>query len=138
LPERFSSESFSPQVTDFAGFSMRLPKNVRPKRFRVLAASRFIVGNEFLHVLTWATAMTYTIRDICNRFGVHEQTVLAWIHSGDLKALNCGRSLAKKKPRWRITQEALDAFEALRTPTPPAPKSRRRKHDSDVIEFYKK
>jgi excisionase family DNA binding protein len=81
---------------------------------------------------------TYTIRDICNRFGVHEQTVLAWIHSGELKAVNVGRAPGKKKPRWRITQEALDAFEALRAATPPAPKTRRRKKPTDVVEFYTK
>jgi excisionase family DNA binding protein len=61
---------------------------------------------------------TYTVRDICNRFGVHEHTVLAWIHSGELKAVNVGREPGKKKPRWRITQKSLDAFEAARTPTP--------------------
>jgi excisionase family DNA binding protein len=83
--------------------------------------------------------MTYTIRDICNRFGVHEQTVLAWIHSGELKAVNVGVSPAKKKPRWRITEEALKAFEELRATTPPAPRvqRRRKKQASDVIEFIK-
>jgi len=82
--------------------------------------------------------MTYTVRDIQNRYNVTEQTVLGWIHSGELKAVNVGRSLAKKKPRWRITQEALDAFEVLRTPTPSAPRTRRRrKQDNSVVEFYK-
>ena len=57
--------------------------------------------------------MTYTVREICNRYAVHEQTVLAWIHSGELKAVNVGVAPGKKKPRWRISQSALDAFEAL-------------------------
>lgn len=81
--------------------------------------------------------MTYTVRDLCNRFSVHEQTVLAWIHSGELKAVNVGVAPGKKKPRWRITQEALAAFEALRTPTPPAPRSRRRRKANDVLDFIK-
>lgn len=80
---------------------------------------------------------TYTIRDICNRFGVHEQTVLAWVHSGELKAVNVGRAPGKKKPRWRITQEALDAFEASRAATPqPQPTRRRRKQQDDVVRTY--
>jgi len=41
-------------------------------------------------------ATTYTIRDICNNYGIHEQTVLQWIHSGELKAVNVGRAPGKK------------------------------------------
>lgn len=82
--------------------------------------------------------MTYSIKDICTRFNVNEHTVLAWIHSGELKAVNVGVSLARKKPRWRITDEALKAFEELRAAaTPVAPARRRRKSSSDVIEFIK-
>lgn len=82
--------------------------------------------------------MTFTIRDLCNRFLVHEQTILAWIHSGELKAINVGRAIDKKKPRWRITEEALAAFELLRTPTQPAPRTRRRrKKSSDTRQFIK-
>lgn len=72
--------------------------------------------------------MTYTIKDICNRFSVNEHTVLAWIHSGELKAVNVGVAPGKKKPRWRITQPALDSFMALRAATPaPSPPRNRRK-----------
>jgi excisionase family DNA binding protein len=80
---------------------------------------------------------TLSVRDVCERYGVGEHTVLGWIASGELNAVNVGRRLGAKKPRWRITQEALDAFEALRTPTPPAPRTRRRKRPTDVIQFYK-
>jgi excisionase family DNA binding protein len=80
---------------------------------------------------------TLSVREICERYGVGEHTVLGWIRSGELRAVNVGRRLGTKKPRWRITQEALDAFEALRTPRPPAPRTRRRKRPADVIEFYK-
>jgi excisionase family DNA binding protein len=80
---------------------------------------------------------TLSVRDLTERYGVSEHTVLGWIASGELRAINVGRRLATKKPRWRITQEALEAFEALRTPTPPPPRTRRRKRPADVIEFYK-
>ncbi len=81
--------------------------------------------------------MTYSVRDICDRYGVGEHTVLGWIRSGDLRAINVGRSVKAKKPRWRITEEALAAFELRRTPDPPQPKTRKkRRKSSSVIERY--
>jgi excisionase family DNA binding protein len=77
-------------------------------------------------------ATTYTVKQICDRFGVHEQTALTWIHNGELKAVNVGREPGKLKPRWRITEEALQEFEAKRTSTTtPAPvkRSRARKYN---------
>jgi excisionase family DNA binding protein len=81
--------------------------------------------------------MTYTVKQICERFGVRPHTVLAWIGAGELAAMNVGRKLAGKKPRWRVTAEALAAFEAARTAAPPAPRATRRRPVSDVIQFYK-
>jgi excisionase family DNA binding protein len=81
---------------------------------------------------------THSVRDLCERYGVSEHTVLAWLRSGELRCLNVGRRPGAKKPRWRITQEALEAFEALRTPTPPPPKGKRRKkRATGVIKFYR-
>ena len=79
--------------------------------------------------------MTYGVKDLCKRYGVGEHTVLAWIHTGELKAVDVSRNRGPK-PRWRVTQEALDAFEALRTPCPPPPRTRRRKRQPETIEFY--
>jgi len=81
---------------------------------------------------------TYTVRDLCERYGVNEHTVLGWIAQGELRAINVGRSPDRKKPRWRITAEALATFEQLRTPTPQMPQQRRRNQTGgDVVEFYK-
>ena len=80
--------------------------------------------------------MTYSVRDLVQRYHVTEHTVLAWIRSGELNAVNVGVAPGKKKPRWRITQEALDGFELARTHSPPPPRTRRKKHDTSVIEFY--
>ena len=77
-----------------------------------------------------------TVRELCDRYGVGEHTVLGWIKSGELRAINCGRRPGSKKPRWRITAEALEAFELLRTHSPPPPRTRRRKQQADVIAFY--
>ena len=79
---------------------------------------------------------TLSVRDLCERYGVTETTALTWIRTGELRAINVGRRSGAKKPRWRVTEEALAAFEALRTPTPPVPRGRRRKPPDDVIEFY--
>jgi hypothetical protein len=81
--------------------------------------------------------VTFSVRDVTERYGVSEHTVLGWIKTGELKAMNVGRRLGAKKPRWRITQAALAAFELSRTPTPSLPRSRRRKRPAEVIEFYK-
>jgi excisionase family DNA binding protein len=80
---------------------------------------------------------TLTVNDVCERYDVAEHTVLAWIRSGELRAVNVGRKPGAKKPRWRITQEALDAFELLRTPTPILPRTKRRKRSLGIVEFYK-
>jgi excisionase family DNA binding protein len=80
--------------------------------------------------------MTYGIKDLCKRYRVGEHTVLGWIRNGELRAVNVGRRPGAKKPRWRITQEALYAFELARTPTPPLPRAGRRKPPKDTIRFY--
>jgi excisionase family DNA binding protein len=80
---------------------------------------------------------TYSVRDVRERHGVSEGTVLSWIRAGELRAVNVGRRPGAKKPRWRITPEALEAFEQLRTPTPRRASSRRRSADATVIEFYR-
>jgi excisionase family DNA binding protein len=77
----------------------------------------------------------YTVEDLTHRFGVTVHTVLQWIHNGELKALNVGRTPTGKKPRWRISEEALAEFEAKRTPTPAVPRAKRRK-PQDVVQFY--
>jgi excisionase family DNA binding protein len=78
----------------------------------------------------------YTVEDLTNRYGVTVHTVLTWIRSGELKAVNVGRTPGARKPRWRVSEEALAEFEAKRTQMPPVPRSKRRKRPTDVIEFY--
>lgn len=80
---------------------------------------------------------TLSVRDLCKRYSVSEHTVLGWITSGELRAINVGRKSGAKKPRWRITEQALAAFEQVRTPTPALQRGRRKQRQGDVIEFYK-
>ena len=79
---------------------------------------------------------TYGIREIRERYGVGEHTVLGWIRRGELRAIDVSRKPGGR-PKWRVTQEALDAFEQLRTPTPTPPRAKRRKRLPEVIQFYK-
>lgn len=80
-----------------------------------------------------------TVADLCDKYGVTEHTVLGWIKNGELVAVNVGRRPGAGKPRWRISPEALAAFELSResggAPTPKA--KRKRQADPEVIQFYK-
>lgn len=82
--------------------------------------------------------MTYAVKDLQERFGVGEHTVLGWINSGELRAINVARTTSKR-PKYRISEPALKAFEELRSTAPPAPTrvNRRRKPNDDIIEFIK-
>jgi excisionase family DNA binding protein len=79
----------------------------------------------------------FSIRQIAQQCGVSVRTVRAWIRAGELKAVNMSRTPGSRKPRWRVTQAALDAFLALRTsrPSAPAPRSRRKTAAED-FSFY--
>ncbi|MGE3108841.1 MAG: hypothetical protein AB7G11_17365 [Phycisphaerales bacterium] len=62
---------------------------------------------------------------------------MAWIRSGELEAVNCAENKVGK-PRWRISQVALDLFDrtrSSRSAAPPAP-ARRTLRVSGVQEFY--
>lgn len=80
--------------------------------------------------------MHYDVRALAERWACGEKKVLRFLHSGELKGFSIASEVGGK-PRWRISQEAVEAFEAARSNTPPAPKRRRRKKQpSDVIEFF--
>lgn len=82
------------------------------------------------------TMTTYTVRDLSERYGVGPHTVLGWIRNGLLPAINVARA-GSSEPRWRITQEALDSFERLRTQSKPViPQRRSRPAQSDIIQRY--
>jgi excisionase family DNA binding protein len=69
---------------------------------------------------------TYTVNQIAEKLQVHRDTVVNWIRKADLLAFNVAMS---GKPRYRITQEALDGFMLRRRAVdgPPPPRERRRK-----------
>lgn len=85
--------------------------------------------------------MTFTVREVCQRYGVTDQTVLGWINGGVLVAINVA-GVGTRQPKWRITADALEEFERKRSSSskqPPkhqARKPRRTPDDPAVIKRY--
>lgn len=78
----------------------------------------------------------YTVQQLATRYAVGPHTVLRWIHAGELKAVNVNRGGPGKPPQWRISPEALAAFEAARTAAPAQAPRPRRKRQREVVAIY--
>jgi excisionase family DNA binding protein len=82
-------------------------------------------------------ATSLTVADVAAETATSVGTVLQWIASRQLVAINVSRSVRAKKPRWRIRRSDLDAFLAARTHTAPPPRAPRRSRvPDDVLRFY--
>jgi hypothetical protein len=77
-----------------------------------------------------------TPRELAERYRTDVHCILAAIKSGELRALNLAHP-GSRRPRWRISPEALEAFEAARTSRPPVKAERRRRavRMANVIQF---
>lgn len=68
----------------------------------------------------------HSVQTIAIAIDVSDETVLRWIHSGDLKAFNISKR--STRPRWRIAQSDLDTFlETRSNQTNPDPPPRRKR-----------
>jgi hypothetical protein len=63
--------------------------------------------------------------EIATRFGCKPETVIAWIRNGELAAINLARR-GSLRPRYRVSPEALAAFEQARSVVPRTPPVRRK------------
>lgn len=82
------------------------------------------------------TANAFTPNDLARRYGVNVRKILAWINSGQLRAINLAAD-GSSKPRWRIMGNNLQAFEDCRAAVPSSKPGRtRKKKPADVIEFF--
>jgi helix-turn-helix protein len=63
---------------------------------------------------------------LAKRYGVSVDKVIRWILAGELAAMNLATTTTGR-PRYKITQESVEAFEARRTVLSPPPRSRRKK-----------
>ncbi len=80
-----------------------------------------------------------SVANVAHLLGCDQRTVLAWIRAGELQALNVA-TRPKGKPRWKIPQDAWEAFQRSRsnqaTIPAKAPTRRRKRQQDDVIQFY--
>ena len=80
---------------------------------------------------TWLTPP-----EVGRRYGIKAERVIAMIRAGLLRAIDVS-SPGSRRPRFRIHESDLIAFETLRTVTPRSKGSpRKRRPKSDVIEFF--
>lgn len=81
-------------------------------------------------------AVYISVSDIARSRGVNESKVIAWIKSGELRAVNMA-TCAGRLPRWRISPADLEAFDAAREAVPQAPVTRRpRRKAGHVVEYF--
>lgn len=78
---------------------------------------------------------TYRPQAIAEMLDVKVDVVYGWIAAGELRAANAAQRRAGK-PRWRISQEALDQFLRSRQSVKPAPPARRRRRPQGVPQYF--
>lgn len=78
-----------------------------------------------------STAATLTPPVVAKRYGVSADKIIRFILAGEIAAINVAQDLTGR-PRYRITEEALQAFEKKRAASVPAamPERRRRQRVS--------
>jgi excisionase family DNA binding protein len=76
--------------------------------------------------------------EIAKLLQVSDGTVGSWISNGELAAFVASRSASSRRPRYRVSEEALSEFMARRSVVPPAAPVRRRRKNADdqIIKFY--
>lgn len=72
---------------------------------------------------------------VAAQLGVSPDTVLAWIRSGELLALNVGNPKGKR-PRFRVEPGALAEFKRRRAPEPKPVRRRRAKRPKLLVTRY--
>lgn len=81
------------------------------------------------------TPQKITPPQLAREWGIDSDKVLAWIRSGELRAVNAA-TRPGGVPRYLIDRDDVRAFEAARAVTAPAPSRPRRKRASGaVVEF---
>jgi transposase len=109
----------------------------KPKAEELIDAS--IPASTPAHIRDWAGAAEGALspNQVARRMSVGIHTVLAWIASGELRAVNTARK-PNGRPRWKITPAALAAFEAARTGTPVPRPTRRPRRLKTYTDYFGK
>jgi len=76
-------------------------------------------------------------REIARRWGISPDKILAWIHSGELRAIDVATRRGGR-PRYLVDVEELAAFEARRaaTASPRPGSTTRRSKPGTVTEYF--
>jgi excisionase family DNA binding protein len=77
-----------------------------------------------------------TVQQVAERYNVGDETVLDWIHFGDVKAINVSGSAKCKKKRYRITEKALEEFDLSRQTVGVPRTGRRVKRQEKVTQYF--
>ncbi|MAT13771.1 MAG: DNA-binding protein [Planctomyces sp.] len=79
----------------------------------------------------------FTPPELAQLWGVKPEKVIAWIRSGELRALDFSTNAGVGRPRYRICENDALAFELLReVHVPTRSRKRARPRGEDVIEFF--
>jgi excisionase family DNA binding protein len=83
--------------------------------------------------------MSYTLAPpkIAKQLSVTSERVLGWIRSGRLRAINISEGLVK--PRFRVSEDDLQAFLESLVVQPPAKRGRKprsEKHPPGWVQYY--
>ena len=79
--------------------------------------------------------ITLTPPAVAKRYGVKSDRVIAWIRSGELRAIDVS-SKGSKRPRFRIDPKDVEAFELQRSVTPAKKVARARRKQARVTEYF--
>ncbi|TWT92457.1 Helix-turn-helix domain protein [Botrimarina colliarenosi] len=76
--------------------------------------------------------------ELARLWRVSPQKVLAWISSGELRAINAATNPNGERPRYLIDADAVTAFERSRAVVEPkpAPQKRRAKKPTTVTTYF--
>ena len=78
--------------------------------------------------------MTYlTPPELAKQLRVTPERVRAWIERGELRAVNVGD---RSRARWRISADAVIAFEQGRAAIPAVKPTRKRRPPPEIIDFF--
>lgn len=80
--------------------------------------------------------MTLTIKQVAAELQTSVKSVQAWIIAGELRAFSVSRKIGSRKPRWRVTAEALTEFMATRATAPAKAKVCRRRQANEPVERF--
>ena len=74
---------------------------------------------------------------LAKRYGVSVDKIIRWILAGELAAMNLA-TVADGRPRYKITEEAVQAFEARRaTRAPVLTRRRKRTAPADIVRHFR-